>query len=201
MRRAIGAFVLLPVVALLLVACVSKGTYQNVVAERDGLKAQLTTLQADLSKSQSDLATAQTSLASATKERDELNAQLTTLQADLSKRQSDLATAQTSLASTSKERDELKLQLNTTNTKATQAQKYLNVAEASLRLVAASLTGSAAAALETLTQLGAAANATGDQPLIDSLNNFAKAIGTPAESDAGSAFLKLMVQRLDENKF
>ena len=216
MKRNIGLVLLVLLGVLLSLGCVSKGTYSQVVLERDGLNQQLqtrtterdsaqqslTTALAELANvkterdnAQRDLAAARGELASAKAERDgaksdlnNANQRVATAQGDLGRSQSDLATA--------------KQTYEVLKVRAAKAQKYLDVIEAYTRLSLAHVTANHQEWLQAYGQTTSAVAASEDQFLKDAWGSVTKLAangGTEVEvNKLDLEFLKLLTKRLGE---
>jgi chromosome segregation ATPase len=147
-----------------------------VTSDRDSTKAQLT-------KAQSDLTTAQQSLTAMTTDRDATKAQLTKAQSDLTRAQSDLTTAQQSLA--------------TMNSSIKTALPYVDMAKGYLSLALAGFSNSTSDALTAMTTITQGLSAANDTALKTAWDAF---LASPTDNAKQAAFIKLLAQRLNENK-
>jgi septal ring factor EnvC (AmiA/AmiB activator) len=139
MRNPLVSTVLFLLVSLLSLGCVSKGAYQTVVGERDGLKQQLTTATQERDSLQTKLIATESSLASTKKEHGDLQAKLTASESLLvsAKKERDdlqpkLTASESLVASAKKERDDLQAKLATTEVILTAANRNLSALQTDL---------------------------------------------------------------------
>ena len=218
MKRQGSLIVSVLLAGLLTVGCVSKGTYGQVVQERDGLNqqlltrtterdstqqslntslAELTTTKTERDNTQRDLAAARTEATSVKGERDTAqtnlntaNQRAATLQADLTRAQSDLAAA--------------KQTYDTLKARSDKVQKYANVIEPYLRLNVAYQRDNSLESVRAFGQTSGAVEATLDQPLKDSWEKvLAAATSDKPEEEIDELeleFRALLAQRFAETR-
>ena len=193
MRKWVGCFLAVLLVAITSLACVSRGTYQEAVqardqlnqqlstvtGERDGLRSSLSAANAGLSAVKADLEAARAELATA-------NSRAATLQADLTKAQGDLRSLQQAY--------------DAFNSQVKEAQKYWNVVDALLLLLQAQGTGTTAQLVQALGRVVIGVGETGNDQLVASWAKVAAALNTLGQDAALMDFLAVLGQKLAETR-
>ena len=193
MRKTVGCFLALLLVAITSLACVSRGTYQDAVQARDQLTQQLDTAVKDLSAKNAELTsvrkeadTARSSLTATQAELAAANSRATTLQADLTKSQADLRSLQVTYDAFSSQVKE--------------AQKYWNVVDSLLVLLPALSTGFNLQTMGALGRVVTSVGDTGNQQLAAAWEKVTAAINTSGQDTALLDFLTVLGQKLAETR-
>jgi multidrug efflux pump subunit AcrA (membrane-fusion protein) len=202
-------------VVLLSLGCVSKGTYTQVVQERDGLTQQLTARTSERDDAQKLLNTALSEVQTAKSERDSVQRELSAARTEVTRTTGERDIAQASLAAASQRvaslQDDLtraqtdvsvsKQSYDGLKTRADKLQKYSYVAEGLLRIAIAGAEKPVddAKAREAVYHIGVAVAATRDPVLKAAWEKYvSEVVGSDLETAAAAAFVSLLVERLSE---
>jgi uncharacterized phage infection (PIP) family protein YhgE len=193
MRKSVGCFLSVLLVAITSLACVSRGTYQEAVQARDQLNQQLDTAARDLSATNAELT-------SARKELDSVQSSLTATQAELAAANSRATTSQTDLAKSQADLRSLQQAYDVFNAQVKEAQKYWNVVDSLLVLLPALSTGFNLQTAGALGRVVGSVRDTGNEQLVAAWEKVTAAINTSGQDAALLDFLAVLGQRLAETR-
>jgi len=193
MRKWVGCFLAVLLVAFTSLACVSRGTYQEAVQARDQLNQQLDTAARDLSATNAELS-------SARKELDSVQSSLTATQAELAAANSRATTSQTDLAKSQADLRSLQQAYDAFNGQVKEAQKYWNVVDSLLVLLPALGTGFNLQTAGALGRVVGSVRDTGNAQLVAAWEKATAALNTSGQDAALLDFLAVLGQRLAETR-